>query len=467
MKRAIAVILIILVIGAGGYIAYRYSQNRLTAEATNKLQTVAAQNGDLTATVGATGVVRANQSTLLAWQTSGVVDQVRVQTGEAVTATQVLANLDQTSLAQNIILAQADLVNNQKELDDLYNLDLPLAQAQQAVANAQKAVEDSQTRVDNLHTDAPEPDISSAEANVVLSKKARDNAQKAFDPYADKAPNNVIRAMLQNKLAEAQKKYDSAVSLLNNLQGTASNTTQSVAEGDLAVAKAQLNEAQKNYNDLKAGPDPNEVTTLRARINAAQATINLSRIAAPFAGVITEVDVKPGDQVSAGTQAFRLDDLSRLLVDVQVSEVDINRIKIGQDVILTFDAIPGKDYHGKVDQVAQVGTSSQGVVDFTVTVALTDADEAVKPGMTAAVKIIVDQLAGVLLVPNRAVRVKDGKRVVYLLRNNTAAPVEVTLGASSDSDSQVLQGDLKVGDLIVLNPPTVFSNTGGPSFLSR
>jgi HlyD family secretion protein len=87
--------------------------------------------------------------------------------------------------------------------------------------------------------------------------------------------------------------------------------------------------------------------------------------------------------------------------------------------------------------------------------------------MTAAVKIIVDQLAGVLLVPNRAVRVKDGKRVVYLLRNNTAAPVEVTLGASSDSDSQVLQGDLKVGDLIVLNPPTVFSNTGGPSFLSR
>jgi HlyD family secretion protein len=87
--------------------------------------------------------------------------------------------------------------------------------------------------------------------------------------------------------------------------------------------------------------------------------------------------------------------------------------------------------------------------------------------MTAAVKIIIDQLAGVLLVPNRAVRVKDGKRVVYLLRNNTFEPVEVTLGASSDSDSQVLQGALKVGDLIVLNPPTVFSRTGGPSFISR
>ena len=467
MKRVIAVILIILVIGAGGYVAYRYYQVRLAAEATNKLQTVPAENGDLTATVGATGVVRANQSTLLVWQTSGVVDQVRVQTGEAVTATQVLATLDQTSLAQNIILAQADLVNNQKALNDLYKLDLPLAQAQQAVANGQKTVEDSQTRVDNLNADAPEPDISSAQANVVLAKKALDNAQKGFNPYADKQSNNVIRAMLQNKLAEAQKRYDSAVSLLNNLQGTASNTTQSVADSNLVVAKAQLNEAQKKYNDLKAGPDPNDVTTLQARINAAKATINLSRIAAPFAGAITEVDIKPGDQVSPGTQAFRLDDLSRLLVDVQVSEVDINRIKIGQDVVLTFDAIPGKDYHGKVDQVAQVGTPRQGVVDFTVTVALTDADEAVKPGMTAAVKIIVDQLAGVLLVPNRAVRVKDGKRVVYLLRNNTAEPVEVTLGASSDSDSQVLQGDLKVGDLIVLNPPAVFSNTGGPSFMSR
>jgi HlyD family secretion protein len=465
MKKALVILLIVIILAAGGYFAYRYSRNRLVAGTTSKLQTVPAEKGDLTATVGATGVVRANQTTLLNWQTTGVVDKVQVQTGDAVTTTQVLATLQQTSLPQNIILAQADLVNNQKALEDLYKLDLSLAQAQQAVANAQKAQEDAQTRVNNLNTAAPQPDLSSAQANVVLAKNALDNAQKAFNPYADKASNNVIRAMLQNKLAEAQKRYDKAVQLLNNLQGTASNTTQSIADADLAVAKAQLNDAQTKYNDLKAGPDPNDVTTLQARIDAAKATINLSRITAPFAGTVTEVDNKPGDQVSPGMLAYRLDDLSKLLLDVQVSEVDINRIMPDQDVILTFDAIPAKEYHGKVDQVAQVGTTSQGVVDFTVTVALTDEDEFVKPGMTAAVKIIVDQLKDVLLVPNRAVRVKDGKRVVYVLRNDAAESIGITLGASSDTDSEVLQGDLKAGDLIVLNPPLEISTGGPPSFM--
>src|SRR5690606_4543795 len=145
-------------------------------------------------------------------------------------------------------------------------------------------------------------------------------------------------------------------------------------------------------------------------------TLKLARLEAPFNGTVTEVRSKVGDQVTPGTVSFRIDDLSRLLVDVQVPEVDINRIQVGQSARLTFDAIPGQEYMGKVVEVGRVGTPVGGVVNFTVTLELSNADEQVKPGMTAAVTILVQQLEDVLLVPNRAVRLREGQRVVYVLR---------------------------------------------------
>jgi HlyD family secretion protein len=82
--------------------------------------------------------------------------------------------------------------------------------------------------------------------------------------------------------------------------------------------------------------------------------------------------------------------------------------------------------------------------------------------MTSAVNIVIEQLDDVLLVPNRAVRVADNQYVVYVLSDNGELDVlEITLGASSDLHSQVLEGDLGVGDLIVLNPPATFFGPGG------
>jgi len=114
-----------------------------------------------------------------------------------------------------------------------------------------------------------------------------------------------------------------------------------------------------------------------------------------------------------------------------------------------------------------VGESIQGVVSFPVTVRLVEPDEAVRPGMTAAVNIVVSEIRDVLLVPNRAVRVQDGQRVVYVLVDGKATPVEVTLGASSDTQSEVVAGDLKPGDRIVLNPPTEFGQNGPPFMMGN
>jgi len=510
MKKWIIIVVIVVVLAGGfyGFTQYRARQ----ASASSEYQTVPAERGSLTATIGATGVVHAKQTAHLAWLTSGTVKDVNVKVKDQVSTDQVLSELEQTSLAQNVILAHADLVNAQKTLNDLLNSDvqkakalqtvdnaqkalddaqdpqLNQAKAQEAIANAQKAVDDAELALRWAKSPASQSLIDDAQAQVVIAKDRLDKAKEKYAPYENKPEDNLTRASLLSQLSLAQQQYDAAVRKLNGLQGTSGPTDIAVKEADLATAKAQLEQAKRDWERLKDGPnpadiallqaqlddakreydrlkngaDPNDIAAAQARIAAAQATINQAKITAPFDGIITDISIKPGDQVTPGTVAFRLDDLSHLLVDVQVSEVDINRIQAGQNVNLTFDAISNKEYHGKVTEVAPVGTSTQGVVDFTVTVELTDADEAVKPGMTAAVNMVVSQLSDVLLVPNRAVRVLNGKRVVYILKDGNLETVDITLGASSDTNSEVVAGDLKVGDQIVLNPPVTFGPNNGP-----
>jgi HlyD family secretion protein len=103
----------------------------------------------------------------------------------------------------------------------------------------------------------------------------------------------------------------------------------------------------------------------------------------------------------------------------------------------------------------------QGLVSFEVTVEVLDPDEEVKPGLTAAVQIVFRQVEDALLIPNRAVRWVQGEQVVYVAQDEnriTESDMEmipVSLGASSDQFSELLEGDVSLGDLIILNPPSI------------
>ncbi len=468
MRKAIIVIIVLAVVAGGIYLFMRFRAGQQES-ALSDLQTIAVERGELVASIGATGTVRANQTAVLPWQTSGSVAEVDVAVGEQVSADQVLAELAETSLPQNVILAGVDLVNARNALDDLREppSDLAIKQAKQAIAKAEESVRDLERYVNNLNTASTQSDIDQARASVTLAKDQLDKAREDYAPYENKPEDNLVRASLLGRLAQVQAQYDAAVRRLNNLLGTANPVDLAVAEADLALAQAQLEDAQENYADLIAGASADDIAAAEARVAAAQATVDQQHIAAPFMGTITQIDSKSGDQVTPGTLAFRLDDLSRLLVDVQVSEIDINNIQEGQEVVVSFDAIPGKEYRGVVSEVALVGTSLQDVVDFIVTVELIDPDDTVKPGMTAAVNIAVNRLEDALLIPNRAVRVVDGNRVVYILKNGLPTPVEISLGASSETSSQVIEGDLQEGDLVVLNPPITFEQNGPPSFMQR
>ncbi|MBK7453518.1 MAG: efflux RND transporter periplasmic adaptor subunit [Anaerolineales bacterium] len=405
--------IVIGVLVAAGLAAFIYNSTR--GETVSTFQTVKAERGNLVATVGATGSVRARQSAVLVWQTTGIVDAVNVDVGSRVTRDDVMASLSKASLNQSIILAEADLASAKKALDDLLNSDTARAQALIAVRNAEKAYE------------------------------------KAYN----------WRIQLNGKIDNKDYVWVNGILKVREYKGYASAETIAKADEDLALAEAKLNDARRNYERLNSGTDPAEVAAAEARIAAAQSTLNMAYLITPFDGTVTQAEPAVGDQVTTGAVAFRVDDLSHLLVDVQVSEVDINTLSIGQAATLTFDAILGKEYKGEIVEVGQAGDNIQGVVNFTVTIELTDTDELVKPGMTAAVNIVVQEVKDVILVPNRSVRLVDAERVVFVLVNGVPTQVKVQLGASSDTMSVLVGGDLKEGDEIILNPPSISGSPFG------
>lgn len=464
MRRFIIIVVVIAAVAAGAYFLIQRNQAQQQAAAMANLQTVQAKRGPLTATIGATGTVRANQTALLNWQTTGTVEAVQVEMGEEVETGEQLANLKKTSLSQSIILAEAELIDAQQALEQLLEpaSQLVLAEAQQTIADAEKAVRDAEYRLSGLQTSADQADIDAAKATVVILKDRLDKAQERFAPYENKAEDNIIRANLQAAVAQAQQEYDAAVRRLNNLQGTASELNISIAQADLDVAQASFEDAQERYDELLNGADLEDIQRAETRIAAIEATLGLPVIEAPFNGKITRIETKVGDQVNVGTLAFRLDDLSHMLVDVGITEVDINQVQLGQEALLEFDGIPGKQYQGIVVEIDPVGTVNQGIVEFTVTIEISEPDASVKPGMTAAVNIIINQLEDVLVVPNRAVRIQNGERIVYVLENGQLQPVVVILGVSGDTESEVLDTELQVGDEIVINPPQTIEFGGGP-----
>lgn len=453
---------LVVVIACVVFILVRRANNNAATTYT----TEAVIRGDLTALVGATGSVRANQSAILAWQTTGIIGAINFNIGDTVKAQDVLAALDPNSLNQSVILARADLVTAQRSLQDLLDSNANAAQAQLNLANAQKSLQDAKNHVLNAKWQRGSQDqIDAAQAQVTLAQQRKDNAQTAYDAVASLPASDPRNAAAQSALASAEHALANANANLSWLTGTWNNTEVAINDAKLSVAQAAYDDAVRQWNRLKDGPDPSDVKAAQAHVDALQATLATASLKTPINGTVTDVSSMVGDQVAMGTQSFRIDDLSHMYVDVQVAEVDIARIKIGQDVTVNFDAIQGKDYHGKVTEVARAGDVVQSVVNFKVTLEISDADGAVLPGMTAAVNIVVDKVTDVILIPNRAIRNNNGVMTVYVLRNNTATPIQITLGSSSDIQSQLLSGDVKVGDLIVLNPPTSLltqpQNSGG------
>jgi HlyD family secretion protein len=440
-----------------------------SSSATAAYQTTTVQIGMLTSSVDGTGTVASTQSVNLAWPTSGQVDQVLVQIGNQVKDGDVLANLlpdsqTQTTLASNLVTAQENLAELTSP-EALANARLTVTAAEADVINAQYALNNQLYWKNNAL-------IQDQYANLVIAKEKLDQVQEAYDSAnVGEYINNPNEAALYQNLYNAQLAYDRAEYYFSVYSQKPPQRQLDEAQATLDLTKATLTTAQNYLTALTGGDVPADATgtsllklkQAQLAVQTAQENLEATMLTAPFDGTITQSNTISGAVVSTGSQAFRIDNLSSLVVPVSVTEIDVNSIQVGQPATIIFDAIPNKMYNGTVIKTDLAGTVGANSVNFSVTVQLTNPDSLIKPGMAANVTITTNQVANALLIPTTSIFTDStGQQYVYLVQNDgSTVTVPVTVGAVSDTTTEITGSSLKEGDVIVLSFASTTSSSGG------
>jgi multidrug resistance efflux pump len=334
----------------------------------------------------------------LSFNTPGLVAEVLVAEGDKVGKGQLLAHLSNQEEAQaSITSANLDLINAQQALTTLYNeAPLKAAEALQALAKAPEDVQDAQSKVSGLETRfSNQAEIDAAHANLIFAQNKLENAQDAYRPYSNKNETSLMRAKTLSDLSQAQKEYDAALRKYNSFFTAPSETSVSKAEADLALARVQQEDAQRKYEILKNGPDPDEIALAQARISnaeaqlaAAQSTLANMELRAPFTGTIATVDLKPGAYVSPGADVLLLVDDSDWRVETtDLTELNVVRIREGNPVNITFDALPDIKFEGNVLKISSLGENRQGDITYRVETNLKGFDKRLKWNMTCSITV--------------------------------------------------------------------------------
>lgn len=259
------------------------------------------------------------------------------------------------------------------------------------------------------------------------------------------------------------------------------------------VSRQELEQAVQTRRSSEA-----QLAQAQAAADKDQVNLHYTTIRSPVSGVVVDRVVDLGQTVAASLQTPTLikiaQDLSEMRIDSSFAEADIGKIREGQKVRFTVDAFPNRSFQGEVQQIRLNPTTQQNVVTYNVRVSLSNPEQILLPGMTAYVSIGVASRQDVLLVPNAALRFKpsessDSERTpakqktasessgeskgksrkrdtvsgtVYRVENGELKALGVSLGITDNRNTEVLGGDLKVGDIVVTGE-NVASSNGKPS----
>ncbi len=231
-----------------------------------------------------------------------------------------------------------------------------------------------------------------------------------------------------------------------------------------AVSQDAFDNAKSNYDQAQAQVAFDEATIQQrqAALDAAQVNLDYTDIISPVEGTVVSRNVTMGQTVAASFQTPTLfliaTDLTRMEVDTNVSESDIGGIRSGQKSTFTVDAFPKRTFHGAVGQVRQSPQTVQNVVTYDVVVNVDNTDLALKPGMTAAVRLVVDQHNDVIRVPNVALRYRPSslagsrepeRSQLWVLRDGQPSAIAVITGLDDDSFTEIVSGELRTGDQVI------------------
>ncbi len=368
-------------------------------------------------TIETSGNLSADQLASLTWGTGGMVDKVNVEAGQSVKAGEVLAILKAESVPSDIVTAQSELASAQRDLQTLMDSDASLAAAQLAVANAASALSEAQKEVDSLYFPrASEALINNTEAQISQAKRTVAVTADRYREVQSKPDGTPAKTEAKLAWSNAQLELNTLLAKYAWYTGQPSEVEVAVAQAALESAKATLIDAQREYETLKNGPDSVDVAVAQAKVSAAQAEVNKMAIIAPFDGEILTVQTSAGSPVESGAAAIEMVNRSTLKIEAQVDETSVASVAIGNSADITMDLLPNVTLTGKVTTISSIGTTVNGLVKYTVTIALDPTAEAVRFGATANVILNISEPHAVLAVPLAAIQSDDQGEYVTLVK---------------------------------------------------
>lgn len=244
-----------------------------------------------------------------------------------------------------------------------------------------------------------------------------------------------------------------------------------------AVSKDAVDNAKGLYDQAQAQVDLDQAVILQrdAALAASQVNLDYTDIVSPVDGTVVSRNVTMGQTVAASFQTPTLfliaTDLTKMQVDTNVSESDIGGVKEANKASFTVDAFPKRAFDGTVNQVRQSPQTVQNVVTYDVVVGVNNSDLALKPGMTAATRIVTEQRSDVVRVPSQGLRYSPGgsaaanvqdQAQVWVLRDGEPVAVPVTAGLDDDSFTEIVKGELRPDDRIIVGEQRAADNAQTP-----
>lgn len=527
MKKWIIILVILVLVGAGGYFAVKNTAlgRSLFARASGTQGTVQSI-GEAAATqaatvqiqpasaivseVSASGNIELLEQTSVAIAVDGIVNQVNVNVGDVVTAGQVLVAINTTDLERAVSRAQiaVDTQVNNSTQTTMPPTAAEIAAAEAKLASAQAALEDAKTPPSDNEIAAAKSSVAAAWANYndLLAGPSQDEltqlsadlkkaevalaeAQRAYDKVAWRNESGMTSesadlqdatityesakaAYQQTTAAASTGDLQSAISTARSAQQNLDDLLKGPNAADIASAEANVADAQNALDDLQNGADETEMKAAELSLKSALIDLEEARndlaqaqVTSPISGTVLSVSAAVGERVSSGTTVVTLADPRQLKLTINVAEVDISQIERDQPAQITIDAFPGKTFMGKVAYIAPSSSATSGLIEYPVTVLLTDHDlDDVRAGMTSVATIANTNtvVENGWFVPTNALKTEGEDAVVTVVRNNASVPVKVTPGNVQGEWTLVQSAELQDSDQVVGSVTTkIQENQGG------
>lgn len=454
-RRTIYILLgLVLVAAAGAVILWR-SRGRSGAQE-EVVRSTMVERGSMSVAVTASGRIEPQARVRLAFEGLGRVAEVFVEEGYRVEAGDVLARLETDQLTLQVNQSKAALASAEAQLDQLRSGPRPkeIDQAEARLRAAEAQVSAAEANREQLAKGPTEAEIAAAEAQVAQARASKEVAQDAFDRIEEEGTS---KEQANYDLYTAKQELAAAEARLDDLLAGPDRDELRAAQGNVDAAAAQRDASQAQLEQLLAGPREEEIAEAEARVDQARVALELAELAlrnatlrAPFAGLVSEVNVTPGELPPTPQPAMLLLDNSAFHTTVSVDELDVSQLREGQTVEVTLDALPEAVVGGTVRTIAPAAATGSGVITYDVLIDLAPVEVPLRADMTANVTVIVQELTDVLKIPTWVVRADQDTGQIYVHRRvgDQIERVDVELGAREEGVAQVIRG-LSEGDEIV------------------